>query len=182
MALRTVAGSIVRFSVFELDLRSGELRKSGARVPLPGQPLEILKALLERPGDLITRDELRQRLWRDDTFVDFEDGMNAAIRRLRDALGDDATTPRFVETLPRRGDRFIAPLIGDTTAPLEAGSPIQQSSGEVVATLSSMSSRRALPWLLLAIVIAGVLVKGWLDRSEKPRQLPTVRYEIRTPP
>jgi DNA-binding winged helix-turn-helix (wHTH) protein len=160
MSLRTGVSSIVRFSVFELDLRSGELRKSGARVPLQGQPLEILKALLERPGDLITRDELRQRLWRDDTFVDFEDGMNAAIRRLRDALGDHATTPRYVETLPRRGYRFIAPLVGDTAPPLEAVNPIEHSSRGVAATLSSVSSRRALPWLLLGIVLAGLLVKG----------------------
>jgi serine/threonine-protein kinase len=185
MSLRTGVSSIVRFSVFELDLRSGELRKSGARVPLQGQPLEILKALLERPGDLITRDELRQRLWRDDTFVDFEDGMNAAIRRLRDALGDHATTPRFVETLPRRGYRFIAPLAGDTTTPLEPGAPAQPSSRDVAARLSTLTWRPALRWLFLAVIIASVVATGWLslrETSPPPSRLPTVRFEIRTPP
>src|SRR5687767_5101119 len=100
----------VRFGAFQLDLRTGELRKAGARIHLPDQPLQVLKALLDRPGDLVTREELRQRLWPAETFVDFEHGLNAAVRRLRDALGDSADVPRFVETLPRRGYRFIAPV------------------------------------------------------------------------
>jgi Tol biopolymer transport system component/DNA-binding winged helix-turn-helix (wHTH) protein len=103
---------LVRFGVFELDLRSGELRKAGARLNLPDQPLQFLTALLERPGQLVTRDELRQRLWVDETFVDFEHGLNAAVKRLRDTLGDSADTPRFIETVPRRGYRFIAPVSG----------------------------------------------------------------------
>jgi len=181
MTLRTGVGSIVRFSVFELDLRSGELRKNGSRVPLQGQPLEILKALLERPGDLITRDELRQRLWRDDTFVDFEDGMNAAIRRLRDALGDHAATPQFVETLPRRGYRFIAPLVGETSVPLEQATPVQGSSRGIITKLSRTSWAHALPWVLLGIVVAWT-VTGRLARRETQQQLPTLRFEIRTPP
>src|SRR5215203_4681014 len=101
---------LVRFGVFELDLNTGELRKAGARINLPEQPFQVLEALLQRPGDLVSRDELRQRLWPGETFVDFDQGLNAAVRRLRDALGDSAHTPRFVETLPRRGHRFIAPL------------------------------------------------------------------------
>jgi Tol biopolymer transport system component/DNA-binding winged helix-turn-helix (wHTH) protein len=181
MTLRTGVGAIVRFSVFELDLRSGELRKNGARVPLQGQPLEILKALLERPGDLVTREELRQRLWRDDTFVDFEDGMNAAIRRLRDALGDDASTPRFVETLPRRGYRFIAPLLSETTAHAGAGEPTQRSPRWVAAKLPNISWAHALPWLFLGIVVASTVT--WrLARRETQRKFPTVRFEISTPP
>jgi Tol biopolymer transport system component/DNA-binding winged helix-turn-helix (wHTH) protein len=103
-------GGIVRFGVFELNPRSGELRKAGVRIALPDQPLAVLTALLERPGELVTREELRQRLWPGDTFVDFEHGVNAAVKRLRDALGDSTETPRFVETLPRRGYRFIAPV------------------------------------------------------------------------
>ena len=102
--------ALVRFGAFELDLRTGELRKSGVRIHLSDQPCQVLRALLERPGDLITREELRQRLWAADTFVDFERGLNAAVRRLREALGDSADVPRFVETLPRRGYRFIAPV------------------------------------------------------------------------
>ncbi|PYQ51051.1 MAG: hypothetical protein DMF78_14165 [Acidobacteria bacterium] len=101
---------IVRFGVFELDLRSGELRKGGRRGHLPDQPLQVLALLLEHPGELVTRDELHQRLWAADTYVDFERGLNAAVKRLRDALGDSADTPQFIETLHRRGYRFIAPI------------------------------------------------------------------------
>jgi TolB-like protein/DNA-binding winged helix-turn-helix (wHTH) protein/Flp pilus assembly protein TadD len=101
---------LVRFAAFELDLRTGELRRSGIRISLSDQPFQVLRALLDRPGDLVTREELRQRLWAAETFVDFERGLNAAVRRLRDALGDSADVPRFVETLPRRGYRFIAPV------------------------------------------------------------------------
>jgi TolB-like protein/DNA-binding winged helix-turn-helix (wHTH) protein/Tfp pilus assembly protein PilF len=108
--------SSVRFGVFQLDLRTRELRKAGARISLPEQPFQVLEALLDRPGDLVTREELRQRLWPGETFVDFEHGLNAAVRRLRDALGDSADTPRFVETLPRRGYRFIAPVIAPSVA------------------------------------------------------------------
>ena len=110
---------LVKFGVFELDLRSGELRKSGARLSLQQQPLQLLAVLLERPGELVTRDELRKRLWPDDTFVDFEHGLNAAVKRLRDTLGDSADSPRFVETVPRRGYRFIAPAsVGGMPVPL----------------------------------------------------------------
>jgi len=104
--------SILRFGTFELDLRSGELRKNGSRVSVQDQPLQILSLLLERPGELVTREELRQRLWPADTFVDFEHGLNAAVKRLRDALGDSAEIPRFVETAPRRGYRFVARVDG----------------------------------------------------------------------
>jgi DNA-binding winged helix-turn-helix (wHTH) protein/tetratricopeptide (TPR) repeat protein len=98
------------FGVFELDLRAGELRKGGVRVKLQDQPLQVLAMLLERPGEVVTREELQHRLWPADTFVDFEHGINVAVRRLREALEDSAETPRFVETLPRHGYRFIAPV------------------------------------------------------------------------
>src|SRR5215469_10120648 len=104
------SGTIVRFGVFEADLKTGELRKSGVRVPLPGQPFQVCALLLERPGELVTREELRQRIWPEDTFVDFDQALNAAVSKIRIALGDNADNPRFVETLPRRGYRFIAPL------------------------------------------------------------------------
>lgn len=99
---------IVRFGIFELTRRSGELRKRGLRVALQEQPLRILLTLLERPGDIVTRDELCHRLWPEGTFVDFEHSLNAAVRRLRMTLGDDAEVPRFVETVHRRGYRFLA--------------------------------------------------------------------------
>ena len=101
---------LVRFGVFELDLQSGELRKAGVRIGLQEQPLQVLALLLERPADVVSREQLRQRLWPGGTFVDFDHGLNAVINRLRDTLGDSAEAPRFVETVPRRGYRFIAPV------------------------------------------------------------------------
>ena len=103
---------VIRFGKFAVDLRSGELSVDGSQrhITLPDQPLRILDALLERPGELVTRDELRQRVWSTDTFVDFEHGLNAAVKRLRDVLGDSADDVRFIETVPRRGYRFIAPV------------------------------------------------------------------------
>jgi len=103
-------GKRVRFGPYEADLAAGELLKDGRRVRLQEQPFQVLAALLERPNEVVTRDELRQRLWPDATFVDFDQGLNTAINKLRDALGDSAANPRFVETLPRRGYRFTFPL------------------------------------------------------------------------
>jgi cholera toxin transcriptional activator len=99
-----------RFGTFELDLKAGELRNRGIRLRLREQSLQILAMLLERPGEVVTRDELRERLWPDGTVVEFEHSVNTAVSRLRDALGDSASHPRFVETLPRRGYRFVAPV------------------------------------------------------------------------
>jgi TolB-like protein/DNA-binding winged helix-turn-helix (wHTH) protein/Tfp pilus assembly protein PilF len=100
----------IRFGVFEVDLRAGELRKQGLKVRLEEKPFQVLALLLEHPAEVITREELQQRLWAADTFVDFDRGLNTAIHKLREALDDSANTPRFVETLPRRGYRFIAPV------------------------------------------------------------------------
>jgi TolB-like protein/DNA-binding winged helix-turn-helix (wHTH) protein/Tfp pilus assembly protein PilF len=103
----------LRFGPFEVDPIAGELRKQGVRIKLQEQPLQILQVLLERPGDVITREELRQRLWAADTFVDFDHGLYNAIKRLREALGDVVETPRFIETVPKRGYRLIAPVISN---------------------------------------------------------------------
>jgi TolB-like protein len=111
----TRAPRTVRFGVFDLDLRSGELRKQGRRIRLEGQPVQVLIKLLEKPGELITREDLRKELWPADTFVNFEQSLNAAVKRLRHALGDAPANPRFVETLARRGYRFIAPVSGAAT-------------------------------------------------------------------
>jgi TolB-like protein/DNA-binding winged helix-turn-helix (wHTH) protein/tetratricopeptide (TPR) repeat protein len=100
----------VRFGVFEIDLHAGELLKNGLKIKLQEQPFQILTMLLSRPGEVVTREELRQKLWPTDTFVDFDVGLNTIIKRLRDTLGDSAESPRYVETLPRRGYRFIAPV------------------------------------------------------------------------
>ena len=162
----------VTFGVFELDLRSGELRKAGARISLPEQPFRVLALLLEQPGQLVTREELRARLWAAETFVDFEHGLNAAVKRLRDALGDSADTPRFVETLPRRGYRFIAPVDGVAVG---YGSPGNGAAGAVSRSLGEpapgatvgdiggvVAARRRAgfrlrPWMLASLA-AGVTV------------------------
>jgi DNA-binding winged helix-turn-helix (wHTH) protein len=104
------AGKTVRFGVFEADLVSGELRKNGSLIRLQEQPFQILVLLLERPGELVSRDDLRSKLWSSDTFVDFDHSLNTAVNKLREALGDAASNPRFVQTVARRGYRFIAPV------------------------------------------------------------------------
>jgi cholera toxin transcriptional activator len=104
------SGRIARFGVFELDLAAGELRKSGAKLRLQEQPFQVLAMLLERAGDVVTREELRQKLWPADTFVDFDHSLNTAVNKLRETLGDSASSPRSIETLARRGYRFIAPV------------------------------------------------------------------------
>jgi TolB-like protein/DNA-binding winged helix-turn-helix (wHTH) protein/tetratricopeptide (TPR) repeat protein len=102
----------IRFGVYEVDFRAGELRKQGVKIKLQDQPFHVLLILLEKPGEIVTREELRKRIWPSDTFVDFDGGVNNAVKRLREALSDRAETPRYIETLPRRGYRFIAPING----------------------------------------------------------------------
>ena len=123
MALEVRSRSILRFGVFEVDVRSGELRKQGVRIKLQEQPFHLLTVLLQRPGEVVTREELRNQNWPPDTFVDFDNSLNTAINKLREALGDSADSPRFIETLPRRGYRFIAPVTGEdgTTRGAAAG-------------------------------------------------------------
>ena len=118
----------MRFGVFAADLAAGELRKSGVRVRLQEQPFQVLALLLERPAEVVTREDLRQKLWPADTFVDFDHSLNTAVNKLREALGDSASSPRYVETLARRGYRFLAPVerdeanaqLGEPTSPAPA--------------------------------------------------------------
>jgi DNA-binding winged helix-turn-helix (wHTH) protein len=124
---------IARFGLFELDLNAGELRKSGVKLRLQGQPFQVLALLLERAGEVVTREELQQQLWPSDTFVDFDHSLNTAINKVREALGDSASSPRYVETLARRGYRFIAPV----QVPVPDGEQIEApsvSSVNLVAT------------------------------------------------
>src|SRR5215467_11439705 len=129
---------LIRFGVFELDLRSGELQKQGRKIRLEGQPVQILICLLENPGELVTREELHRKLWPADTFVNFEHGLNTAVKRLRQALNDSADNPRFVETLPRRGYRFIAPI-----QIVAAGGDV--SAVNVAAAVAEVPATRELP-------------------------------------
>src|SRR5579884_1540222 len=102
----------LRFGVFEVDLKAGEIRKSGIKLKLGGQPFQVLTTLLSRPGEIVTREELQKQLW-PDSFVDTERNLNTAINKIREVLGDSAENPRFIETVPRRGYRFIAPITGN---------------------------------------------------------------------
>lgn len=150
------------FGTFDLDLRSGELRKHGLKIRLPNQSFQVLARLLERPGEIVSREELRQTLWTDDTFVDFEVGLSSAVKKLRDALGDSADNARFIETLPRRGYRFIAPVNRTLDAPsivipgaLE--SPKPEVAADQVSTASvaeSLATRQPLSLRVAAILLA----------------------------
>ena len=167
--------NIVSFGAYEFNPYSRELRKEGMRVRLEGQPLAILEVLLERAGELVTREELQKRLWPEDTFVDFEHSLNAAVKRLRAALNDSADQPRYIETQARRGYRFVAP-VGGTVAELE-------SEKVVVVPLVSQAQAAVEPgrrlWL---VVVAGLCVLGlagwgwrlWRNRPATP-DVPPVR-------
>ena len=153
---------VQRFGAFEFEPHAGELRKRGIRIRLEGQPLAILRMLLERPGDLVTREELQKELWPADTFVDFDHSLNAAIKRLRAALNDSANAPRYVETLARRGYRFMGALDGASAA-------LDMTAGERTQVESSTKTRSRLRrWWLLSTV-AGTLtvsiVATWAWRS-----------------
>src|SRR3984957_1850040 len=146
-----------RFGVFELDPRAGELRKQGMKIKLQGQPVQILVMLLERPGEVVTREELQKKLWASDTFVDFEQGLNNAMKRLRAALDDDAESPHFIETLPRHGYRFIGSVNGSVQAlTAEAGSPALQISRWLRFPWSALAASV----LLAAIVLWSVSRTG----------------------
>ena len=190
---------VVRFGVFEAALRVGELRKNGLKIRLPGQPFEVLAMLLERPGEVVTREELQQRLWSSDTFVDFDHGLNKAVNKIRRALGDSADNARFVETLPRRGYRFIAPVqrldrlgtpvrvdaIGSSS--LDSGEihsaepfshPSEQAvveipaaSGPTLSNLTWFSKRRKLLAASLILLLAAFLSWWLLRRPQVLRDL-----------
>ena len=147
--------SPIRFGVFEANLHAGELRREGVKVKLQEQPFRVLAVLLEHAGQLVTRDEFQRRVWATDTFVDFERGLNKAINRLRDALGDSAESPKFIETLPRRGYRFIARVLRriDSVAvlPFEnlSGDPNQEHwadgmTEELITRLARLSGLRVI--------------------------------------
>ena len=134
MAAPSSSRRLVRSGLFEVDLGSREIHKSGRRVPLQDQPFQVLAVLLERPGEVITREELQARLWRADSFVSFDEGINTAIRKLRVAFGDSAENPRFIETIPRRGYRFVAPVSGFIEA-LPRSERTVETGDAVVASL-----------------------------------------------
>jgi DNA-binding winged helix-turn-helix (wHTH) protein len=155
MTLSTVR----RFGDFELDLAAGELRRRGARLALQDQPLRLLAELVQRPGELVSREELKKTLWGDDVFVDFEAGLNTAVRRVREVLGDSAVSPRFVETVPRRGYRFVAAVEGP-------------SDGADDPARARALGREPAVWVLTAALLAAGL-GWWLGRSDMRGPTPT---------
>lgn len=136
-----MSGRKFAFGLYEADPRSGELRKNGMKLRVQEQPFQILVELLEHPGEVVTREDLRTKLWPADTFVDFDHGLNTAINKLREVLGDSASNPRFIETLARRGYRFIAPvkMVGETISP-----PSSPAKIEVSANITQESSEPAI--------------------------------------
>ncbi len=149
---------IVRFAVFEFDLGTGELRKHGLRIKLGGQPVAVLAMLLEHSGEVVTREELQKRLWPADTYVDFEHSLNAAIKRLRAALGDSADAPRFVETLARQGYRFIAPLSRPVETRPDASQPASDAPQPAVQNPADQAPAGRWRWLLVAAAAAVVVL------------------------
>jgi TolB-like protein/DNA-binding winged helix-turn-helix (wHTH) protein len=155
-----------RFGPFILDLRTGELKRDGRRIALQGQPAQFLVLLMSRPGELVTREDLRAKLWPEDTFVDFDHGLNNAVNRVREALGDSAGSPRYIETIPRKGYRFIA----ETEAPPETSPPIESASTGLFPARAL--SRRVLMLSGLAILLAAAVGWGWYRFQEKSLQAP----------
>src|SRR6266705_242079 len=162
MALEVRSRSIRRFGVFEVDVRAGEVRKQGIRIKLQEQPFHLLTVLLQRPGEVVTREELRNQNWPADTFVDFDNSLNTAINKLREALGDSADNPRFIETLPRRGYRFIAPVTGvDGTA---------RGSASGVSAAARTRSRKIAVTVAVVVLAAGI-AGGLVWRARQARHL-----------
>jgi TolB-like protein/DNA-binding winged helix-turn-helix (wHTH) protein len=151
---------VVRFGVFEVDLTAGEVRKAGMRQKLVGQPFQVLQVLLEHPGALVTREELRERLWPGNTFVDYELALKKAVNRLREVLGDSAESPRFIETIPRRGYRFLAPL----NPPFAESTVSSTPNSDAQPVSAQTSSMRPVLWQRMAIgagVILALAALAW---------------------
>lgn len=156
-------GSSIRFDVFEANLRTGELRREGVKIALQEQPFQVLAVLLQHPGELVTRGELRHRVWPENTFVEFDYALNTAIKKIRAAVGDCALAPRYVETIPRRGYRFIAPV----NDPTEGGLTPHITSSMSALTVRSRQPERehaALTLLLPGILLLGMAV-GYFIRG-----------------
>jgi Tol biopolymer transport system component/DNA-binding winged helix-turn-helix (wHTH) protein len=174
------SSGLVRFGVFEADLKAGELRKNGLKVRLSGQPFEVLAVMLERPGEVVTREELQKRLWPDGTFVDFDHSLNNAIQKIREALGDSAETPRFVETLSRRGYRLIAAVegISNGSAPSQPQAPPPWAKRSYLKWLLPITAfaQRTWVWLGATLVVLAMAVSVWLFRGSpgKPQAAPEV--------
>jgi DNA-binding winged helix-turn-helix (wHTH) protein len=182
------SGTVYQFGPFEVDSSSGELLKNGSRVKLQDQPYRLLIALLENPGEVISREALRNRLWQDDTFVDFENGLRVAVRKLREALGDDAENPRYIETLPKRGYRFLAAEVHRVDTPaLIAHSNGSSTSTENFAVSSLGIGNNVAPttklrwsrkWTSILTALLFMVISAALLFIFRPRKILTVRDTV----
>jgi TolB-like protein/DNA-binding winged helix-turn-helix (wHTH) protein/Flp pilus assembly protein TadD len=175
----------IRFGVFELNTVTGELRKHGLRIKLQAQPFQVLSLLLARPGELVTREELHLKLWPGDTFVDFEQGLNKAINKLREALSDDRETPRYIETLPRRGYRFIAQVMNAQPPSERSGAPAMfaaQPDSGVTASPQRTRWRTPALFLLLGVMVllASAVWSRWARQQASPPASVTTAAPIRS--
>ncbi len=177
-------GRLVRFDTFEADLRSGELRKQGLKLRLGEQPFSVLALLLAQPGEVVTRDELQKKLWPADTFVDFDRGLNKAINRLRDALGDSADAPRFIETLPKRGYRFIGNLEPLTASADGASEPVRTTVDRADPPPAQVRILLVRATVVALVLVAIVSTWWWLPRNiAAPGDAgPVIRSSLLPPP
>jgi DNA-binding winged helix-turn-helix (wHTH) protein len=160
------SSTVARFGVFEADLRAGELYKAGRKIRLQVLPFQALAILLERPGEIVTREELQQKLWSSDTFVDFEHSLNTAIRKLRQALGDDDKKPRFIETLPKRGYRFICPVKQTTKQTAKpAALATEPATSSEVGRIARLCVDGKIPFALLGVDEETVAEREKLDTA-----------------
>jgi Tol biopolymer transport system component/DNA-binding winged helix-turn-helix (wHTH) protein len=178
----------IRFGVMEVDLERAELRKQGLRLKLTGQPFEVLSMLLQRPGEIVTREEIQKRLWPADTFVDFDHSLNTAVNKIREALGDDANNPRFVETVPRRGYRFIYPLTVTPSTPTNVDSAPSPAEAKPAGPRTEDTSPSGYRWIIWTVAAAGLCavlyalnIGGIRDRIN-PNPTPPPRQEIKLTP
>ena len=172
METQALSRRILRFAAFELDRAAGELRRNGRKVKLQEQPFQILAMLLERPGEVVTREEVQQRLWSGDTYVDFDRGLNTAVKRLREALGDSASHPRFVETLPRRGYRFIAAVEGSSGVVQAAVAPAQPAAQAVPSEERGLRRKLRFQQALLAVTAIALLALAFVHFRQTPPEAP----------
>ena len=175
-----VQRAVVHFGVFEVNLRSGELRKHGLRLRLPGQPYKILTLLLEQPGEVVTRAQIQKNLWPGDTFVDFEHSLNSAIKKLREALGDSADHPRYIETVPRLGYRFIAPVTTGDTQPETAFAPVptEEALAGRPPDIAVRPAGRQRSRIVVALAAMLVTVSGGVWLTVSLRRTRRVPFEI----
>src|ERR1700675_2161169 len=149
---------VVKFGVFEVDLQAGEVRKAGMRQKLAGQHFQVLQALLEHPQEIVTREELRERIWPGNIFIDYELALKKAVSRLRELLGDSAESPHFIETVPRRGYRFIAPISSPPSLPPDPCEPPLLVAAEVVERpVATPPARARTLWKLISVLTLGVV-------------------------